>query len=149
LSFLLTASALCQDTLSIKNQKSLTLILTKKTNAKKVSIKTGDRLKIVKQDAQEIEGKVKNIDQNTIYFKNGSVALDNIYSIEKKNSIARQLVGGLVAGVGSYFVVGGVLFGVFANTKNVIIAGSIINAVSIPILIHKTYSSKRWVFTIE
>jgi hypothetical protein len=136
-----------QDNLS--PAKSSILIITKKANAKKITVKAGNRVKILKQNAKEVEGRVTEIRNQTIYFKKDSVTLADIYSLEKKNSIARQLAGGLVAGVGSYFIVGGVLLGVFANTRQFIIIGSVIDLVSIPILIQKTYNTKKWEFRIE
>jgi Kef-type K+ transport system membrane component KefB len=148
LSFSLNYS-FAQDTQAFKNQKSLTLVLTKKSTSKKIIIKTAERLKIIKQDAQEIEGKIINIDMNTIYLKNGSVMLSNIYSIEKKNSVKRQVAGGLIACTGTIILVAGTIGAVGNDTSGWIVAGAVITASSIPFLVQKTYNSKRWTFTIE
>lgn len=151
LSFCLFHFAYGQDSIgaNITTQKNLNLVLTKKSNSRRDTIKVGDRLKITNKNNEEIEGRVTHIELSGIHLKKEIILIENIYSIEKKHVFIRQLIGGVLGGIGLYYLFTESGFNGEESENDLVITGAILTAISIPLMIQKTYNRKRWDFTIE
>ncbi len=130
------------------------LKLSHKKKATIAYLDVGNRVKIIDQFGNETTGRIMAMDSTSISLKKKTIPMAEIYSISKRNPAGVEVFGALCSAAGIFLIMVGNSPGAASVASDqfrleVSLIGGALVAGGAWLLIRKSYSKRKWIYSVE